>query len=38
LLSGIDARLLAEKIEEDKISEYEALHGKRPRGNPPKGK
>lgn len=38
LLVGISGRKRAEEIEDEMIAEYEAKHGRRPRGNPPKAK
>ena len=38
LLKGIAGRKRAEEIEDEMIAEYEAKHGRRPRGNPPKTK
>ncbi len=38
LLFDIPGRLRAEEMEEEKILEYQQLHGERPPGNPPRSR
>ncbi len=38
LLTGIPGRKKAEEIEDENIEAFKEAHGRRPRGNPPKGK
>ncbi|MDX2133241.1 MAG: hypothetical protein SFV52_00540 [Saprospiraceae bacterium] len=37
LLVGIPGKKRGEEIEEEYVNQYEAIHGRRPRGNPKKG-